>query len=82
MNKRLAINAAIKKIRTQFNVEVPEMRLCFSIVEQAIRDLAAEEHSHRESAAKYLHGGIMAAELCGVEPDWIKSVLINTGCLE
>lgn len=56
--------AAILKISTQFP-ECPEGKLCLAIIKTAIHD--------RDS--RFLSGDMWPAQLCGVDPDWIRLVL-------
>lgn len=64
--------AAIKKLKTIFN-DTPEHKLCFAILRQAIQDLRVKKY--RSSALNYLNGPLVHAEVCGVDPEWVRHVL-------
>lgn len=73
-------NAALKKIRTQFP-NIPEARLCFAIIHNAVVDLTSK--GHRRTAEEYLtRDSIFHAELCGVETSWIQRILRECGILK
>lgn len=65
--------AALRKIRTQWGGDSPGHRLCLAIFEGAVSNYRAEENR------RYLLGDIIHAQLCGVDPDWIRSVLRRCG---
>ena len=70
--------AALRKIRPQFGT-TPEHRLCFAILEQAVNDLPTMHGSAYLSARRYLADKIYHAEICGVNSEWLRNVLIKTG---
>ena len=78
-SKKTLAKAALRKICFQFP-ETPEGRLMFAIFEQTIMDLFIREHNN--SAMVHLYGNIPEASLCGVDPGWIRSVLIKMGVCE
>lgn len=74
-NKAMAV---LRKIKLQFP-DTPSGSLMYSIIAQAVRDLFTK--SGRESAVKYLHSDMIHAEVCGVNPAWIKRLLKQAGVL-
>lgn len=74
--KSFRCGAANKKIRTQFR-DTPEHKLCYAVVEQAINDLC--DAKEERSAKRYLIGEIVHAELCGVDSDWVRRVILKCG---
>lgn len=59
----------------------PEGRLFFAIVEKAILDLTDKSATLRKDAERYLRGDIIHAQLCGVDPEWIRRVCLKHGVL-
>jgi hypothetical protein len=74
MNYATDERAASKKVSSEFP-KSPEGRLMFEIVALAINDLNKVQHRH--SAIMYLLGPMPHAEICGVDPDWIRRILIK-----
>ncbi len=66
---------AIRKIRPQFPVDKPEGKLMFAIVESAIRDAFGIRKIEIRSGNLYIRSSMPHAQICGVDPDWIRSVL-------
>lgn len=60
------------KIQPQFPA-TPEGQLMFAVVRQALVDALGAEHD--PTATHYLLGSIPHAALCGVDSDWIRSVM-------
>lgn len=76
--KRLCIRAALHRIATQFP-DCPEANLMFAIIDQAAVDLL--NWGYREEAKRYLmYSG--HAELCGVDPVWIRETFEKLGCFD
>jgi len=71
--------AICEKIEIQFQInDVPERKLCFAIVQQAIMDLSRDNCL---SAYDWLFKRkyIWPAEMCGVSSDWIRRVIKDMG---
>jgi len=71
-NERLALHA----IKPQFP-DWPESQLMFAVIKQAVIDLS-NKYEH-DKAVRYLNGDMMQAEMCGIEPRWIRETLIKCG---
>lgn len=69
-----------KKISYQFP-DSPEGRLWAAVVRQAIQDLCGRTNIARNHAVRYLFGRVIVAEMCGVDPDWIRSQVKKAGLL-
>ena len=61
-----------RKVSPQFP-NTPDGRLMFVVVAQAVSDL--QNSQNRYDANKYLQGRMIHAEVCGVDPQWIRNVL-------
>jgi hypothetical protein len=73
----------VKKIGHQFP-PCPEGQLMHSIVAQAITDLFKSGTSDaaqlcRRKARWYLSGSMWHAQICGIDPDWIRTQLTRAG---
>ena len=80
------------KIHGQFPA-TPSGQLMFSIVEQALVDVAIDPDSKtnairrdefvrtRDSAISFLRGEMLQAEIAGVEPAWVKKIIERVGLL-
>lgn len=66
------------KIRSEFP-PTPQCKLMFSVIEVALRDLTAEAAIVRSSARRYLSGEMLHAQVCDVDPDWIKRLMNDVG---
>lgn len=75
--KRLRINAVMRRIRFQFP-DSPEAKLCCAIVWQAANDLL--DKKEHDSAVRYLKDA-KHAELCGVDPVWVRESFEKSGLL-
>jgi len=69
------VNMAITKLKPAFNKDKYTIFM-LSIVEQAIHDLFDDE---KHSASKYLQSDMIHAELCQVDPQWIREILQQCG---
>ena len=69
-----------KKISYQFP-DSPEGKLWAAVVRQAIQDLYGRTKTASKDAVRYLSDRIMAAELCGVDSEWIRSQVKKAGLL-
>lgn len=74
------VNLVAKRIKPQFP-ECGEGLLCFSIVEQALKDLVDKSAPAKDvsGAARYLSGEIAHAEICGVDSEWIQDTMKKIG---
>lgn len=72
------LRAVVRKIGYQFPA-TPAGQLMHAVVGVAIADLFRPEVN--ESAERYLRGSIWHAQISGVDPDWIRSVLMQAGLL-
>ncbi|MCP5013848.1 MAG: hypothetical protein GY938_01030 [Ketobacter sp.] len=73
---------AIKKISAQFP-DVPEGRLMAAVICQAVRDAVMKRDDIERSRARlYLSGRMEAAEICGVDSDWIRTVVHSHALIE
>lgn len=75
--------AAMQKIKPQFMDQFGQLRkeraLLFHVVCQAIQDLVPENPSGAEA---FFHGPIISAQMCGVDPDYIRRVLSQMDLLK
>lgn len=96
-NLKSNATAAIIRLKAQFNTKADDYhKLCFAVIETAIKDLFASEHARmtikrddhsfgvciRKSAIEYLSGDIIHAQYCDVDPDWVKRILKRYGLLD
>jgi len=77
------VRALVRKIGHQFP-DKPEARLMLAIFASALNDLITnqrgfEAEAARRKAAEYLMGNIWHAQICGVDPDWIRYQLKTAG---
>ncbi len=83
------VGLAIKRISYQFQ-DTPLHRLMLGVVATAIDDLEKGNHPYASEnqkrigrqAKRYLLGEIIHAQLCGVDPEWIRDTLRTLGLLE
>ena len=90
--KYIRARAACRKIMFQFpsydsdkkEIFNPEEKLMYAIIERAILDLLHRKHNaFYESAMTYLFDeDIKAATLCGINSQWIQSVIVDSKMLE
>lgn len=75
--------AAMHKLKHQFMDQFGQLRkeraLWFHVVCQAIQDLVPENPADAEA---FFHGPIIPAQMCGVEPDYIRRVLSQMDLLK
>ena len=57
----------------------PESLLCFAVLRQAISDYALRKGEHQASARWYLLGDMPHAQLLGLSPGWIRSLMDSRG---
>jgi hypothetical protein len=74
------VRAAMKKIGYQFPT-IPEAQLMKEVLRQCLTDLDSDNRSERDSAIKYLREDLTCCEVCGVDPDWVRSVLAKIGLI-
>lgn len=75
---RQRVNLARRRIKPQFDMQNPNARLMWAIVETAIMDLAySNGRIEWDRAILYLRGPIPHAEICGISPDWIRDTLLT-----
>ena len=74
ISDRQAVRAALRRIRAQFPA-TPEGRLMFAVVDKAVWDSLYRHTWYGESAVRYLEQDLSHAELCGVDPEWIRETL-------
>jgi hypothetical protein len=72
------IDAVCQKIRYQMP-DTEEGDVMFLVLRQAVKDLYSKRKTVRAAAVKYLDGRIDAAEVCGVESEWVRRVLREGG---
>lgn len=72
------VDAVCQKIRYQIP-DTEEGDVMYLVVRQAVKDLYSRRESVRAAAVKYLSGPIEAAEICGIESDWVRRVLREGG---
>lgn len=80
------VNAVCKKISYQFENSAIG-RLAYSVVERAIHDACGNirdgrKEFHQDSGLRYLQGDMLWCEMAGVESDWVRRVLKESGILE
>lgn len=68
----------IKKIGYQFPI-TPEGKLMKSIVSQAIRDSHSPYSLTRYRSRTYIEESLVHAEICGVDPEWIRKMAKKIG---
>lgn len=73
--KRELIRAAMRRIGAQFP-DKPEAKLMFGVINQAANDLL--EDSYKIEAERYLKNPIHA-EMCGVNPIWVRETFEKMG---
>jgi len=66
------IKAIIRKLSYEFDLDSPEQRLMFAVISTAINDL--KDTRYRAECIRYLNHDLSHAEMCGVDPDWIRSI--------
>ena len=71
-NERLALHV----IKPQFP-DWPEAQLMFAVIRQAVVDLTKK--NLRIEAARFIQGNLYYAELCGLDPQWIRETLVKCG---
>lgn len=80
------VRLAFKKIQTQFGsyrnpgefvYKSPEHKLMAHVIRVALYDLNTKQHN--QSAKTYLNGSMWHAQLCDVDPDWIRLVIKRVG---
>jgi len=59
--------------------KVPEARLMLSVISTAIIDANLGTRGEKTAARIYLDGEISAAKVCGVDPDWVRTVMMRLG---
>lgn len=74
MIRNRRIDAVCEKIRYQLP-DTEDGYLMHLVIRQAVKDLYSRRPSVKTAAVKYLSGYITAAELCGVNSDWVRRVL-------
>jgi len=67
-----------KKIRTLFP-ETPEAKLMLAIVVRAVQDASTGKGVKSAAGKSYLRGNMPHAEICGVNPGWIRRVIKKVG---
>jgi len=77
------VRALVRKIGHQFP-DKPEARLMLAIFAGALNDLITNQSGYeveaaRRQAAEYLSGDIWHAQICGVDPEWIRYQLKTAG---
>ena len=77
------VGSIINRIRKVFP-DGGEADLMFGVVRQAIRDAVysntnsnSGDRSHRAVAVRFLREDLIHAEVCGVNPEWIRYLLTN-----
>lgn len=80
---RQKISEIVRRIKPAFK-KTGEERLCFEVIHMAIRDAAYITETRtslieRRAAKLYLAGRMYHAEICGIDPDWIRRVIKNVG---
>lgn len=78
MTRAQRIDAACQKIRYQMP-DTEEGDVMALVIRQTVKDLYHHREAVRVAAARYLSGHIDAAEVCGVESDWVRRVLKDAG---
>lgn len=79
VTRRERIRAAQMLIGHQFQRSA-EHRLCRAIIDVAIADCFIPSTRDRMSAQRFLQAEVIApAELCGVDSNWIRRVLLTAG---
>lgn len=78
MTRAQRIDAACLKIRYQMP-DTEEADIAHLVIRQAVKDLFSARAAIRGAAVKYLSGKIDAAEDFGVESDWVRRVLKESG---
>jgi len=78
MNKRYTAFVAMKKLKHEFPNTGYAM-LWYSVLNRTVVDLF--NPVRRSSALNYLAGNINAAEICGVDSDYVRRVLIQAGLI-
>ncbi len=83
------VRLAFKKIQTEFGsyckhggtvefvYKSPEHKLMAQVIRVALYDLNTKQHS--QSARTYLNGSMWHAQLCDIDPDWIRLVIKRVG---
>lgn len=67
-----------KKIGYQFP-DIPEGRLMFAILRQAIVDLCDRSACVRHAAWRHLSGFMRECEVCGIDQDWVREQIMKAG---
>ena len=84
--KKVIYNRVLQMVRRCFPVAIPEGKLCCAVVEQAISDVYLSPWSNDgigyKGAWEYLTGSMPHAEICGVEAEYIRRVLVQSGLEE
>ena len=79
LRESVRVKMALRKIGKQYP-KTPTGKLFFAILAKAIDDLTMPRY--RKEAIRYLSTNeVMACELCGVDSDWVRSVLIKLGLM-
>ena len=78
MTRTQRIDAVCQKIRYQMP-DTDDGDVMFGVIRQAVKDLYSKRKAVRVAAEKYLAGHIDAAEICGVESEWVRRVLREGG---
>lgn len=58
---------------------MPEARLMLGVICGAVTDACMGARGVRIAAYNYLRGEIPAAQVCGVDPDWVRIVIKRLG---
>jgi len=76
------MRALLRAIRRVFP-PWPEAQLCYAVIEQAVKDACSYSPGHRlyDGAVYYLAGDLPHAALCGVDPDYVRRLLRESGLI-
>ena len=72
---------AIKKIKNECPPQSGEARFMFAVLESAIKDAYSNRITKKTSsknkrfAKMYLKGDMPHAQLCGIDPQWVRDIL-------
>lgn len=86
------VNSITKMLRYQFP-DSPEGKLWLDVIVLALRDAiskkpnypksgrAAEWRMRKDNAINFLQGDIEPATMCGVRPEWVRSIIKDGGII-
>lgn len=82
LTKPKIARAVVNKIKTQIP-EGGEAALLFSVFEHAVRDVGSNTASRidKDTAEQYLRGKMEHLSLCGIDVDWARKVIQDSGLL-